>query len=352
MVHLPALIPSTLTPRWIHGRARGLAMGAVMVGSGAALLHSFLATRDGAPVAAAAAPAPTAPVAVAATVPPPAVEPDAKGAIDMAPVLTDGGLRVLLRSNIEDSWVVGAAEVEVDEGVTVVTRRLNNAGLVTFGPLVGERLRLYSADGSSCLARLTGAVALGRFDDSGGEEPAKAADAWDRADGTHVVAGELEMIDGRCDEPLWARSASLPAPSMATRRDAGAGARRAAIAAFAARPEHRELTDGSGSEEYEVESLSAGDDTVLVTTLVVEGCAGKWPALSAFWRLEAGGKLAFLGAEETVTDVLAAADADGDGRMEIIAQDDLAGVTMLRRHAVGGFEVEKTARVAIHGCRC
>ena len=332
-------------------------MGAVMVGAGAALLHG-VCSRDAvqaAPVAAApvaVAPVVVAPVAaVAVTVPPVA---ESKGGIDMAPVLVDGGLRVLLPTDLEDlddSLVVGAAEVKVDEGVTVVTRRLRHAAREMLGPWVGERLRLYSADGSTCLARITKAVALGRFDDSGSEEPADPEEAWARADGTQVVAGDLEVVEGECEDPIWARSASLPEPTMATRSSVDRKTRSAAIAAFKARPEHRELTDGTGDERYEVKALRAGGDTIVVTTLVVEGCAGEWPALTGLWRLE-GDKLTFLGARETMTDVLAAADADGDGRMDLVTQEDTLGVSVLRRRARGAYRTTESAPVLIHGCRC
>lgn len=271
--------------------------------------------------------------------------------LDMAPVLSDGGLRVVLRDRVEPGWLAGSPKMTDDEGVTVVTRRLSAEGRAEVGLAIGARLRLYRADGSSCLARVNDVLAVARLDVGDALDPdGGATSAWEAAGESRVVAGELEPIEGRCAEALWARSDSLPAPRLAEKSAASADLRRTAERALRMRPEYRELTDGAGDEQIDVSMLTDGSETLVVTTFVAEGCAGPSPALVGLWRL-AGDRLVFVGAEEMVTDILAATDADGDGRMELLASEDMLGVAVLRR-STGQYFVEQQASVPVLGCRC
>jgi hypothetical protein len=326
-------------------------------GAGAGIIYMWLAGGEPGNAPAPVARKTTEPAALA-VVARPAVEHRQYGpepiAIDMAPVFTDGGLRVLLRDEVRSGWLRGRPSMSDDDGVTVVTRPLNNAGQAEVASAIGARLRLYRPDGSSCRARVTGAVALGRVDAGGNLDPkAGAAGAWAATRTHHEIAGDLEPLDGRCEDVLWARSESLPAPRIAAEREVSQEVRRQAELALRARPEYRQLTDGTGSEEEEIEvaSLVAGDETLVATTFVSEGCAGKSPVLVALWERRPGGALRFLGAEEWVSDVVTGADVDGDGRMEVLVEDDLLGAAVLRR-SEGHFATEQRASVPILGCRC
>jgi hypothetical protein len=165
-----------------------------------------------------------------------------------------------------------------------------------------------------------------------------------------VVAGDLEPLQGRCKDVLWARSEGLAAPRLAVEREAEPDLRRTAQRALRQRPEYRDLTDGSGSERIEVSTLSDGGETLVVTTFVAEGCVGPTPALLGLWRLD-GDHLTFLGAEEQITEIVVGADVDADGRMELLATDDMLGTAVLRR-ATERFHMEQQAQVPVLGCRC
>jgi hypothetical protein len=349
MAYLPVLPRSVLVHRnWKRGLAAGLIAG------GAFALAFW--QKPAQPAEAAPRPIPTmmvglpAPTLAAAVVQPRRHGPEAFE-LDMAPVLSDGGLRVVLRDRVESSWLAGSPKMTDDEGVTVVTRPLSAKGRAEVGLATGARLRLYRADGSSCLARVSGLVAVARLDVGDALDPdGGATSAWEAAGESRVLAGDLEPIEGRCAEALWARSESLPAPRLAEKSAASAGVRRTAERALRMRPEYRELTDGTGDEQIDVSTLSDGTETLVVTTFVAEGCTGPSPALVGLWRL-AGDRLVFLGAEEMVSDILTGTDADGDGRMELLASEDMLGVAVLRR-ATGQFIVEQQASVPILGCRC
>lgn len=352
MMQPPVLVRSVLTPRrrWT---VLGAGAGAIIYFGLAGLAESEPAAQ---PTVAALDLAPLIAGSRTARIEPPAPRrygPDAF-AIEMAPVFADGGLRVLLRSEVRERWLGGPPELTTEDGMTVVTRKLSRAGRTEVAAATGARLRLYRTDGRSCLARVTGAVALGRLDDGGNLDPeAGAQGAWDVAVNWHVVAGNLEPLEGSCDDALWARSESLPPPTMADAGKPSDSVKRDAIAALKKRAEYRALADDSGleNEEFEVETLSTGAETVVVTTLLSEGCAGQWPTLIAMWQLGNDGTLRFLGAEDSITAILGGADTDGDGRIEIVAQDDLAGLALLRRGS-GRFRVGQRAPVGILGCRC
>ncbi len=268
----------------------------------------------------------------------------------MAPVLREGRVRVLLRSEVDDEWLGGPGTLSEHDGLLVVTRPLGHAGRAEVARAVGGQVRLHRAGGGSCAAVVTGAVALARVD-GGGEldRDAGAAGVWEAADASRVIAGDL-AIEGGCADALWASSAWLPAPAAVKIGEAPADVRADAIAALRARPEYKDMTDGSGSEAYEVSTLTTGGERVVVAKFLAETCTGQQPVLTGFWRAEGGG-LRFLAAEERVTGIPAAGDVDGDGRMEILIEDDLLGASVLRG-AGGRYRVEQRAPVDIRGCRC
>jgi hypothetical protein len=73
--------------------------------------------------------------------------------------------------------------------------------------------------------------------------------------------------------------------------------------------------------------------------------------LTGFWHVGPDRRLRFLGAWESLKDILVAADTNGDGRIEIMARDDALGLTQLGRES-GRYNVTRSAPVAIRGCRC
>jgi hypothetical protein len=296
-------------------------------------------------------PSAAVPAAVAAVEPEPRASRDEE-TIHMAPVVAEGKLRVVLRSEVDEAWLAGPGAVTDEDGLMVVTRPLSDKGEAEVAGAVGTRVRVYRADGSACAGgTVTGAVALARLDAAGEVDDGAGPEVtWNAADGAHVIAGDLEL-DAPCQGAVWARSEALPRPAMATIGKAAGDTRAAAIAALRARPEYRELTDGTGGEKFEVLAIGSESETVLAAQFVAETCVGEQPVLTGFWHLGAGRRLRFLGAWEALTEVVAAADANGDGRIEIMARDDALGLTQLGRDA-GRYEVARSAPVAIRGCRC
>lgn len=296
---------------------------------------------------------PTTPALAIASGPmgPPAFE------IEIAPVIADGGLHVVLASGVEASWLKGgdAPSMRDDEGLTIVEHPLGPRGRDAFAAALGARLRLYRADGSSCLTRVKVVVGLARIDHGGELDAADARRAWEAAEGSaQVIAGRLEPIEGRCDDARIARSEALPAPAVARPVKASAELERRAASALLAMPAVSALFDGVDPQgsPVEVTTFTAGGQTVVQAILFGEGCTGQEPQVVAFWRLD-GGALVSLGHELDPAPATMAAATGPDGELELVVTEDVLGSALLRRTGEDGrFELTDRASVAFYGCRC
>jgi hypothetical protein len=290
------------------------------------------------------------PVPAVVRAPAPAVAP-----FDLAPVIHEGGLRVVLSTEVEPRWIGGGdITVRDEDGVRVVTRPLSRAGGEQFGRFLGSRVRLLAGD-HSCLAEVTSLSLVGRFAPDGfGEDPDQAVSggaAWSAASGSYLVAGALEVADRECGAALWAAAPAYPAPLPATVAEANHELTRRAADMLRAEPGFADATAGAHAE-FEVDVVSAaGGETVLVASALVEGCVDGEPVLTALYTLQDDGSLHPVGAPMTVGSIEAAADIDGDGHVEFLVRGDTLDLAILRRRA-GRYEREAQAMVPIFGCRC
>ena len=274
--------------------------------------------------------------------------------IDLMPVIEDGGLRVVLETEVEPQWIGQEIDVRDEDGIRVVTRPLSSIGSERFGRFTGTRLRLLAKDHAACIVEVTGSNVVGRFapDDFGeADHPVSAKAAWDAADGSYLVAGELEIEEGDCSGARWAVPVAGAAPVAA--EIAEASPELTSRASQLLRGEDGFLDATAGTEPtFEVETVSiAGGETVVVASVLVEGCAEREPVLTALYALQADGSLHPLGAPARVTSIEAAADIDGDGHIELLVRGDTLDLSILRRRA-GGYVQEAHTLVPIYGCRC
>ena len=374
----PVLSPEVLRPRDPRHRPGAGAILGVAIGCFAAVTVGRQAGNQVRPVVHLDTPAHARPIAHAVAadltrrIGPAAFE------LDVAPVLSDGGLYVLLSSPADASWLEGggAPSMRDDEGLTIVERPLGPRGRDAFAAALGARLRLYRADGSSCLTRVKGVVGLARIDDGGELDGASARKVWDVADGAQVIAGQLEPLEGRCDDARIARSEALPAPAIASPVKASAELERRVRPALFALPVEGALFDGRDPQESPVEvvTFTAGGETLVQATLFGEGCTGQEPLVVALWRQGRageptglvrtardqalgrsldGGTLEPLGHQIGTSPAIMAAATGPDGRLELVVPEDVLGSALLRRTGTGG-QLELTARapVAVLGCRC
>ncbi|HEY8146669.1 MAG TPA: hypothetical protein VIG06_28500 [Kofleriaceae bacterium] len=293
-------------------------------------------------------------IPVPAAVSVPAASAPAAPPFDLAPVVTEGGLRVVVQTEVEPQWLGQATHVSDQDGIRVVVRPLSELGAARFSRLIGTRLRLYGASGEACIAEVTGLSAIGRFapDDFGeADAPVDASAAWAAADGSHLIAGDLAPQGGDCTGALWAQPESLASPVLAEVGDAGADQVRRASELLRAEPDFADRTGGSPTK-FEVDAVTVdGGETLLVASALVEGCADFEPVMTALYAVQADGSLHRVGAGTTVGSIAAAGDFDGDGHVEILVRGDVLDSSILRRRA-GAYEQETHAAVPIYGCRC
>ena len=274
--------------------------------------------------------------------------------IDMAHVIHEGALRVVLAARVQAGWLGDPAQMtaEVEDGITIVRRPLSTQGHATFAPQLGAALRLHGGAGEGCLARVVAPVALARFAADSDEVP-DPQDAWEVAERAHLIAADLEVIEGDCQGTRWARTASLPAPAPATIGTASAALTRRATEQLRALDAYEEMTDGlqPADRRITVQTVSTGRETLAIATLSTLGCADLQPSLTAIYAVEPDGGLNLVSWEPTFGDIVAAADTDGDGKTELLVAPDLLDQTILRR--TGGTYAEESAiTLPIFGCRC
>src|SRR5690606_34080094 len=200
-----------LQPAIVRSRRRDRALGAALMvaaaagGAGGAMFALGAGAASAGPEDARAAAAAATPVALPVPVPVPILiraateagaPEDPHPAIDIAQVIHEGGLRVVLEAHVDPAWLGGAGEVEDDDGITVVTRPLSEMGRAAFAPALGTVVRL-EGRGSRCLAKVTGLAAVGRYaGDHVGEPPPEPAVAWRMAREAGVIAGDLQILEG------------------------------------------------------------------------------------------------------------------------------------------------------------
>lgn len=306
------------------------------------------------PARAARSPAPLVlPLPIPAVASAPAA-PAAVPAIDIAPVIEDGGLRVVLETDVEPQWIGDAIEVSDQDGIRVVTRPLSARGSQRFARFVGAELRLFSKEAPACTAEVTGLTVVGRFapDDFGeADHPVSAAAAWSAAQGSYLLAGDLRVVDGDCAGALFARPISLAPPALATVEDTSPELARSAARMLRGEDGFTDATGGADAT-FDVKEVSlAWGEKLLVASALVEGCVEREPVLTALYAVQPDGTLHPLGAPARVASIEAAADVDGDGHVELLIRGDTLDVSILRRRA-GTYVQEAHTVVPIYGCRC
>ncbi len=304
------------------------------------------------PVPTAVAIAPTATAARAQV----AAAGSARPPLDVAPVITEGGLRLVIATEVKPEWLGESIEVSDHHGVRVVVRPLSWRGEERFAGRVGSRVRLYGQGARLCTAEVTGLVALGRFapeDLEAGDPPADRPAVWSAAEGSHLVAADLTPVDGDCAGALWAQPEGLAeAAASATIADASADQTRRASELLVTSPEYVEMAaSGDFHATFEAKTIATESETLLVASALAEGCVGPEPFVTAVYALQADGSLLPLGSHLDMTSIEAASDLDGDGHVEILFRSDDADLAILRRRT-GAYQVEMHAAVPIYGCRC
>jgi hypothetical protein len=284
--------------------------------------------------------------------------------------MVSGRLRVL--DDADEAWGRGTPELTDDEPV-LATKKLAKIPDELRGWL-GEKVRLYTLDGSTCEAKVTGlelgSLGVPHFSalkEWNGQPHAEAAkQAWELG---HKAV--LATVDAACQDALWARPAKLPSPAVVPLEDARAAMRANALKAFRALPAYKEIQqswmeevksrDKKYWDQLDDASVKAMDATIggkPVTLVSVsaehfERCADWSGALWALFRLE-GGKLTLINEPpESWLTPLYAVDLDGDGTIELVGTGSAFDIYGTLIHLDGGKVGEiESLWVPYYDCPC
>src|SRR5262249_32884943 len=152
------------------------------------------------------------------------------------------GDTVVLDPEPNDEWAVGEPEIRkekrTDDRRIRVVRHVDTKKLPEqLSRWMGRKLRLMDATGVKCGATISGFRLAGRLTPWGSEiEPAD--EVWSMS--SHLLVAQLTP-NKSCRGAIWALPASRPVPTMLPARRADARLEKAALEAFRALPEYKEL---------------------------------------------------------------------------------------------------------------
>jgi hypothetical protein len=311
-------------------------------------------------------------------IPVPVAEPITDHALPFAFVVDIDGPHIVLATTIDERWIDGAPRFRTgpsdEEHGAVLERDLAISHLpAEVLAAVGRRVRVYSADGEVCTARvgmpqLVGEL-WGDLLDWGPEMVGVSGEqqSWDASRRTLVAP---LATDGECGTPLWARDAALPAPAVFTRTDGHVPkvARKALLADPGVRDYARDLRRA-------FEERRNADETAPIPTLMQRsvgqrwqdargnevftlaftgdefgGCGGFEPAWSAYVPTDGAGVTAI---DRAGDDAIAVVDLDRDGRVEVLTTTWMGPTRLVE---IGGADALRQRAslddVPFFGCPC
>jgi len=319
-------------------------------------------------------------------IPVPMAEAASEHALPFAFVIDLDGPHIVLASDIDESWAHGEPRLlpgESEFSDPSVVRDVARARVPTaMLASIGRKVRVYSADGEACTARVGEPILVGEIwgeldwgatEAEGEPTPSDAKQTWEQ--GRKTLVAPL-ATDGDCGAALWARDLTLPAPAVFTR--AAGPVPRAARRAVMRDPEVRDFalelrrffTDAEGQPvegERAIPTLSdravgqrwqdaRGRElfTIEFTGDEFGGCGGMSPAWAAFVPSDDAGVTAPNTAlDRAGDDVLAVVDLERDGKVEVLTSTWLGPLRLVE---VGGADAlnERASldEVPFFGCPC
>jgi hypothetical protein len=248
---------------------------------------------------------------------------------------------ILLSDSPADDWATGAPRYEARTGPAVAARKADVAKLPP--ELVrwqGRRVRLVTAQGSSCEAKVKGLRVLSRSIPHFGtvqewnemKEPEVAQQAWEL--GTKVLVAD---VDKPCEEAFWAQPVGPAAPVTGAGQEADAASAARAIAELRKSEGWKEIQksylesptkgvkrwdalEGANAEARRLKAHRAGKEIQLVsvTMQVIASCSEFNADLWGLYE-ERGGKLIPRNTPgKNPARPVAAVDSDGDGDSELL----------------------------------
>jgi hypothetical protein len=252
---------------------------------------------------------------------------------------------VVVSMHPDEGWATGPAKLDSNEADPTLIRVRRQVDPKKLPPeiarLAGSPMRLMDARGVRCEAKLGGFLLRSRVWESEAEE---APPDWSTT--SNFLVAKVDGDRKACAGATWARSATLPAPAIATAEAPPANLRARALAAFRALPESRAIQrrfaawsasqhykgappwfdQGEGSPTVRLINVKpTGPMLLSVSAAINDGrCEdGVVGSLWALWQVDGSPENPRLvlrnQPDESITmNPTAAVDVDGDGHVELL----------------------------------
>jgi hypothetical protein len=316
-------------------------------------------------------------------------------------VIHDGGVRLILSAAPEESWSQGDPEVLALDEPVLVSRALAVESIPAEKlAWAGKHVTLMGAKGEVCRGTVESLAMLGRVaphfgtlarwrgereGDDTDDEPLPSAreiadEAWSEAADGLVLTGVVRS-SGDCTGALWAQPSSERAPVVAAAEEADSAMKASALEQLRALPEYAEIQaqyleemdrrdaevdaesdanepppaphaarwEDGRDEELDVRVMRHPSGTLVWASLAVEGGCGEFNgAMGVVFSVGPRGQLSLVSDPDVTLGVRpeAAADIDGDGRVELLLREGTV------RQENGFFTEEESFEVLSHDCPC
>ncbi len=297
-----------------------------------------------------------------------ALAPKARGAEARIAIHSDVGTFVVLQDKADQAWGNGPIQVSTADFMTTRHQTVSDEALPSdlrswqSAPVILRDDKGYVCSGTISEFRLLEQLAADSLD---------VEKRWDDYGNGPLLVGRVDVTQGDCEAATWARHGNLSTPSIG-RVDRGTKKlRREARQAFRQADAYRTIQKEYESDEYADEydehkgkwdrfldgkltiQFAGSPEQELVFVQAQVGECGTFNAQLGivFARQDDGSLVALQSDNEFLSRVVAAADVDGDGDLDLLTQGDTYDRSLMLQ-ADTKLSHETHAEVPIHYCRC
>ncbi len=225
---------------------------------------------------------------------------------------------------------------------------------------LGRELSMYNGSGYVCRVKVTGFELLQKSFEDGVDQNSMSREFYEG--GFQMVAG-LEVMRGKCGSAVWARDASLPAPSIgrlvrtskAERALARKHFRRSAAWKVTQKRFRADGGQGKWDRQWDagplVRTMRGAEEELILVSANTAGCGEPGGALAALFRVEDDKSLSEIdGGGVYIHSISAGADIDGDGDLDLIGASTSSDTVLVKQ--APSLVVESRSYTNINFCGC
>jgi len=268
---------------------------------------------------------------------------------------------LILRAKADSTWGRGVITSKTGDGVLTTLRQPANTEVLPseLQAWIGSPVTLYNAKGYTCQGEIERIELLEQFAGDGVEP-----EGWDSYSSGPQLAARVRPVKGQCSSATWARDSRLPSPGLARVQRGTKKERRMAREAFRKTDKYQELQErylaegNSGpwdkfwDNELQIQVLRSARQDLIFVQAQVGGCGDFDGQLGSVFVQSETRELTLLPTGESfLSDVLAAADIDNDGDLDLITQGDGFDRSLVVQDDAAMVETSHS-EVPIYFCRC